>query len=269
MGWPFLFLKIWKLNNPTFILHKAIISLYCIIDSLILNTKKMSKNFYTIKFLFCSFLCLMLFQFGQAQNVGIGVNAPAEKLHVDGNVRVNTLAGTGTRVVGSDANGTLNNVAAGNTGEVLMQTPTGPSFQAPRTINSTSLNADIQISATTWTNVPGMTLTFTATQTDALLMFSASGFAYTNSMSAVQLRVRNGGTSLGGTNTHMQSYDDVTGTITSWSCTYTKKVTGLTIGNTYTYTLQGQVEGILGTSNAAIFTASNPDSHHMTLTVLQ
>lgn len=229
----------------------------------------MNLNLYKTKIVSLLFISFLFSHLGYSQNVGIGTNAPAEKLHVDGNVRINTLAGAGTRVVGSDANGTLNNVAAGNTGEVLMQTPTGPSFQSPRTISSTSLNADIQISSATWANVPGMTVTFTATQTDALLMFSASGFAYTNSMAFVQFRVRNGGTSLGGTNTRMQSYDDVEGTTTPWSCTYTRKVTGLTIGNTYTFTLQGQVDGILGTYNAAIFTASNQDSHHMTLTVLQ
>jgi hypothetical protein len=100
-------------------------------------------------------------------------------------------------------------------------------------------------------------------------MFSGSGFAYTNSMALVQFRVHDGSASLGGTNTKMQSYDDVTGTITSWSCSYTKKVTGLTIGNSYTYTLQGQVAGVSGTYNAAIFVTSNPDTHHLNLTVLQ
>jgi hypothetical protein len=40
-------------------------------------------------------------------NVGIGVNAPTEKLHVVGNARVSGLAGTGSRAVLADLNGVL------------------------------------------------------------------------------------------------------------------------------------------------------------------
>ena len=88
-------------------------------------------------------------------------------------------------------------------------------------------------------------------------------------MALVQFRVRNGAVSLGGTNTKMQSYDDVTGTVTSWSCAFQRQVTGLTVGTTYTFTLQGQVAGILGTPNAAIFANTQGDHHHMSLTVVQ
>lgn len=226
-------------------------------------------SFSLIRNLALVFLLCLSFESAFTQNVGIGVANPLDRLHVNGAVRVNSLAGVGTRVVGSDANGTLVNVGPGANGQVIMQTATGPAYQSPISINSTSLNADVQVSAAAWANVPGMTVTFTATQTEALIMFSASGFAFTNSMALVQFRIRNGGTSLGGTNTKMQSYDDVTGTVTSWSCAFNRRVTGLTIGNTYTYTLQGQVAGILGTPNAAIFASSNSDTHHMTLTVLQ
>ncbi|MCF8462203.1 MAG: hypothetical protein K9G46_15885 [Flavobacteriales bacterium] len=42
-----------------------------------------------------------------AGNVGIGITTPTEKLHVVGNTRVSSLAGTGSRPVYADANGVL------------------------------------------------------------------------------------------------------------------------------------------------------------------
>jgi hypothetical protein len=43
----------------------------------------------------------------QAQNVGIGTNAPTEKLHVVGNARITVLSGAGTRMVVANPNGVL------------------------------------------------------------------------------------------------------------------------------------------------------------------
>jgi hypothetical protein len=63
-----------------------------------------------------------------AQNVGIGTASPAEKLHVAGNVRVDFLAGPDTRLVASDANGSLLAIASGTVGQVLTQTVVGPAW---------------------------------------------------------------------------------------------------------------------------------------------
>lgn len=64
-----------------------------------------------------------------SQNVGIGTNAPLDRLHVAGNVRVDGLAGAATRIVGANAVGTLVIVAPGINGQVLTQTAGGPIWQ--------------------------------------------------------------------------------------------------------------------------------------------
>lgn len=134
---------------------------------------------------------------------------------------------------------------------------------------STSLAADYTISSAAWANVAPMTVTFTATKTTALVQFTCSGIAYTNSMAYVQFRIVNStlGASIGGTMTHMQSYDDTRGTLTPWSCSFSKNMTGLTPGSTYTVVVQGKRAGIWGVYDAVIQSASDPDSQHMTLTV--
>ncbi|MCW9041297.1 MAG: hypothetical protein OQJ69_01655 [Flavobacteriales bacterium] len=134
---------------------------------------------------------------------------------------------------------------------------------------STSLSADYIVNSAAWANIAPMTVTFTATKTTALVQFTCSGLAYTNSMAYVQFRIFNStlATSVGGTMTHMQSYDDTRGTITPWSCSFSKNMTGLTPGTTYTVIVQGQRGGIWGTLNAVINASSDPDSQHMTLTV--
>jgi hypothetical protein len=216
--------------------------------------------------------CIISMGLLHAQNVGIGTAAPLDKLHVNGNVRVNPLAGVGNRLVASDPVGTLINVAAGTNGQVLTQTAAGPAWQtggAGANINSVSLGTDYTVTTAAFTNVTGMSLTFTATKTSVLMLFSASGFAYTNSMAYVQFRIMNGATAVGGTQTLTQNYDDVTGTITPWSCTFSRMLTGLTIGNSYTLQVQALRNGILGTYDTVIQAATTPNGHHMTLSTIQ
>lgn len=134
---------------------------------------------------------------------------------------------------------------------------------------SVSLNSDYTVNTAAFTTVPAMSVTFVATKSTALVQFSCSGFAFTNSMAWVAFRIYNSTTaaSVGGTNTHMQTYDNATGTVTPWSCFFTKNLTGLTPGTSYTLIVQGQRAGILGTLDAVINALTTPDNHHMTLTV--
>ena len=143
--------------------------------------------------------------------------------------------------------------------------PTGPSLSA--NFASVNLSGLRDITTTTYANVLGMSLNFTATGTQALVVFTVSGYAYTNSMAYVQFRVMNGATEVGATNTIMQNYDDLRGTVTPWSCSLNRLLTGLTPGNNYTLQVQGLRNGIYGTYDARIDTSV--PGHHMTLTVVQ
>lgn len=140
-------------------------------------------------------------------------------------------------------------------------------------IQSVSLSTDISIDKNTpgsqppaYANISGMTLIFTAKKTSVLVMLSGSGYGYTNSMSYVIFRVLNGATSIGGTMNKIQNYDD--GTVTTWSLSFSKLLTGLTIGTNYTLIVQGFADGITGIEDVTIDASSIPDQCHLTLTVL-
>ena len=157
---------------------------------------------------------------------------------------------------------------AGPPGAAGAAGPAGPpGADGATSMNGVNLTTARTIGTAAWSNVAGMSFVFTATTTSAIVTFSASGYGYTNSMAFVQFRVLNNGVQLGSTNTKIQSYDDVTGTITPWSCTYTRYVTGLTIGNNYTISVQGQRGGIYGNYDAIVDPAQ--PGHHMTISVIQ
>jgi len=61
----------------------------------------------------------------KAQNVGIGTNAPSEKLHVVGGARITSLSGGTFRLVQADANGVLSNIIDGNSGQFLTTSGAG------------------------------------------------------------------------------------------------------------------------------------------------
>jgi hypothetical protein len=155
--------------------------------------------------------------------------------------------------------------ATGADGAIGPQGPQGPAGSS--NFASISLSALTDISSASYSNVAGMTFSFTATGTQAYLSFTASGYGFTGAMAFVTFRVQNGGTTVAKTNTKIQSYDDIEGTVTVWSCASSTLLTGLTIGTSYTLNVQGFVDGIVGTYTARIDPAL--DGHHMCLTVIQ
>jgi hypothetical protein len=124
---------------------------------------------------------------------------------------------------------------------------------------------------TTFTNFPSLTLTFTPTQSQTFIQFSASGWGFPASASYVEFRALVNGVAVGGTNQTSGVIDGYTGYfIDNWSATFTKSVSvnpGVpnTIVIQYRCTVL-QVLGIdLGTAGVEVLAVSQP-AHHATLT---
>lgn len=82
-------------------------------------------------------------------NIGVGTSNPLAKLHVSGDVRVSNLAGSGTRMVVADSNGTLSTQSLPSSGS----TPTTVKSGSSQNINPASYNAG-SVSGMSISNVP-------------------------------------------------------------------------------------------------------------------
>ena len=140
-------------------------------------------------------------------------------------------------------------------------------------VDSVTLGTNTTVTSAypTYASITGMgDLTFTARKSSVFVMLTASGSGFSGSMALVTLRVRNvtSGTVVGGTVNKIQNFDFFTGTITTWSASFSKLLTGLTVGTTYTLRVEGAVSGIAGTFTAVLQPASLPDAEHLTLSVI-
>jgi len=95
----------------------------------------------------------------------------------------------------------------GATGSIGATGPTGPTgangtalFYYPA--SQALLDQDISLNTATWTNMTGMTITYTPTKTTGVVMLSVSGYRFTDFMPTyVAIRLRVNGTVIKGTST--------------------------------------------------------------------
>lgn len=139
--------------------------------------------------------------------------------------------------------------------------------------SSVSLMAPYTISTTTFSDVTGMSLSFVANNSTALVMFTSSGYGNTQSVSYVTFRIFNSttSTSLGATMERVCSYSDdgvfSGGYTTTWSAAFSKLMTGLTPGASYSIKVQANRNGLVGILDAVV--DPSVDGNHMTLSVIQ
>ena len=162
---------------------------------------------------------------------------------------------------GTGANGNVG--PTGPTGATGIGTtgPTGPAGSGGVNIVSASMTGDNTLQAATYTNVPGLTITFTPTQATAFIQFTAAGLGFTGSNTIVEFRVLVNGTTVGGTNEKVGVYNswDVIST-TSWSTAFSKRVTvNPNVSNTVV--VQYRVTAADGTAGIGIFTITETAQH--------
>lgn len=157
---------------------------------------------------------------------------------------------------------------AGATGATGPAGPAGPAGPQGPAGTSTSINfvsasatGDNTMTAGTFTNVPGVSITFTPTTGTTYISFTASGLGYTGTNSNVEFRVLVNGVSVGGTSSKVGVYNSWDGySTTPWSVAFSKNVT-VNANASNTVVVQYKCTAISGTSGVGIFTATQPSNH--------
>ena len=210
----------------------------------------------------------MLFVDGGQNAVGIATNSPQEAFHVAGAsniVRIESLNSTNN----ANNNGLVPSVVKVDTNGNLVLTNSDP-------IDSVTLAADYSLSSTGgFFDVPAMSLTFVARKTSVLVTLSGSGDSTLLAAGIGDFLVYNdtAGSVFGGTHEKLTTFDDTFGLLSAaWSISFSKPLTGLTVGNTYTLKVQALFDPLLvfpGTPALRINAATNFFDHHLTLSVIQ
>lgn len=192
---------------------------------------------------------------GTGANGATGLTGPQGPTGANGTTGVTGGTGANGNTGPTGPTGAQGATGVGTTG------PTGPAGSGGVNIVSASMTGDNTLQAATYTNVPGLTITFTPTQATAFIDFTAAGLGFTGSNTIVEFRVLVNGTSVGGTNEKVgvyNSWDDIA--VTSWSTAFTKKVAvNPNVANTVL--VQYRVTAADGTAGIGIFTVTETAQH--------
>jgi hypothetical protein len=219
---------------------------------------------------------LLLFCFvlaAHAQNVGIGITNPVEKLHVNGFIRSNSLASADTNLVVSDVNGKLINLAPGTNGQVLRSRGPGRAPFWGNTPGSVQIfNAfatRTTINSTTFIQVTGLTqtVTLTAPATVVLTTFgSLETFSLANAGSGCIIQLFRDGVAIPSSFQTLDVADsgNFTNMIAAWSFN-----SYLTLGaGTYTFSVRARKYAFDNFYAGGNTTAPSPNEGALTVMVV-
>jgi len=141
-------------------------------------------------------------------------------------------------------------------------------------IDSVSLASDYSLAPGILDDIPSMELTFEARSSTALIVLSGSGGSTSIAMGIGDFSVINvtDGTIIGGTHEKLTTFDDIYGIEPAWSISFTKAITGLTIGDSYTLKVRALLDVSVTSGSFPtldINANTEPSHHHLTLSVLQ
>jgi hypothetical protein len=208
-----------------------------------------------------------------AQNVGIGTSTPAEKLHVAGFVRSNSLASADTNVVVSDINGKMINLAPGTAGQVLKSQ--GPGRRpvwgpAPGSVQVYGVFATrTLINSTAFIPIAGLSQTITLTSPATVSITTYGSMETTSSFyggSGTITQLFNNGVAIPNAFQTVDINDAayVTNTIMPWSFTaYLSLAAG-----TYTFSVRSRKYGFDNFYAGGNFTAPSPNEGALTIMVI-
>ena len=208
-----------------------------------------------------------------AQNVGIGITNPVEKLHVNGFIRSNPLASADTNVVVSDVNGKLINLAPGVNGQVLKSNGPGRApFWGPVSGTVQIFNAYATrtiINSTAFIQITGLTQTVTLTSPATVILQtygSLETFSGINAGSGCIIQMFNNGTAIANAFQTIDVTDPsgFTNTIAPWSFN-----AYLTLpAGTYTFTVRARKYAFDNFYAGGNTTAPNPNEGALTVMVV-
>lgn len=208
-----------------------------------------------------------------AQNVGIGISTPVEKLHVAGFVRSNSLASADTNLVVSDINGKMINLAPGTAGQVLKSQ--GPGRRpvwgpAPGSVQVYGVFASrTLINSTSFIPISGLSQTITLSQPATVSITTYGSMETTSSFyggSGTITQLFNNGVAVPNAFQTVDINDAayVTNTIMPWSFTaYLSLAPG-----TYTFSVRSRRYGFDNFYAGGNFTAPNPNEGALTIMVI-
>ena len=173
---------------------------------------------------------------------------------------------TGPQGVAGVTGATGSQGVAGNAGATGPSGATGPTGTASAiTFNSATISSSTTLNATSFTNLPGLSITFTPTQSQTFIEFTASGAGKNNAAEIAYFQVLVNGTIVGGCATAAANTNTWDGySLFGWNVAFSKLIT-VNPNTSNTVTVQYYSNSVVGL-NGLVIDPTTRSTDHGTLT---